>query len=108
VEKKGKGNIENDSHAVLVMGIRAVLVVHAVVVPVAVVHAVAVIVRAVAVVLVVRHLRRMTNQLSFFSEKTDFILGNPNINSLLSYFIPFCYNVWYYESKFAHKVDESC
>jgi hypothetical protein len=43
----------------------------------------------------------MTNQLSFFSEKTDFIPGNPNIKASLSYFIPFCYNVWYYESKFA-------
>lgn len=84
------------------MGILAALAVHAVVAHAVVVHAV------VAVVLVVRHLKRMADQLSFFSEKTDFIPGNPNINASLSYFIPFCYNVWYYESKFAHSVDKSC
>jgi hypothetical protein len=100
------------------MGILAALAVHAVVVHAVVVHAVVavvlvavvavVLVAVVAVVLVVRHLKRMADQLSFFSEKTDFIPGNPNINASLSYFIPFCYNVWYYESKFAHSVDKSC
>jgi hypothetical protein len=95
------------------MGILAALAVravHAVVVHAVVVHAVVAVVAVVlvAVVLVVRHLKRMADQLSFFSEKTDFIPGNPNINALLSYFIPFCYNVWYYESKFAHSVDKSC
>ena len=84
------------------------------IIPVAVVLAAAAALAAVAVpvaaaeVLVVRLLRIDDEPALFFSEKMEYKIEKPNIKAPLFYFIPFCYNVWYYESEFAHSVGESC